>query len=51
MLKAAFLANVSRVVLTSSTAAVVTYPNKDRIFTEADWGDAVSSNMEQILVT
>lgn len=42
VLKAAFSAKVSRVVLTSSTAAIYTFSVKDKNFTEADWPDMVS---------
>ena len=37
VLKAAFEANVSRVVLTSSTAAIYTFSAKNTTFTENDW--------------
>ena len=37
VLKAAFEANVSRVVLTSSCAAVFNFTVKDTVFTEKDW--------------
>ena len=37
MLNAAFNANVSRVIVTSSTAAVNTADLTNRTFTEADW--------------
>ena len=42
VLKAAFLAKVSRVVLTSSTASIYTFSSKNTTFTEADWTDPVS---------
>ncbi len=37
VLKAAFKANVNRVVLTSSTAAIYTFSLTNTTFTEADW--------------
>lgn len=43
VLKAAFLAKVSRVVLTSSSASIYTFSLKNKTFTEADWPDAEKS--------
>lgn len=43
VLKASFAANVSRVVLTSSTASIYTFSLKDKTFTEADWPDPEKS--------